>query len=81
MTDVVQSPERRRFTSGPAYLAYARTGSTLTIEHTVVPPASEGQGIGSALVQAAVEFARDEGLEVEATCSFARRWLERHPGG
>ena len=80
MSDVMHSAEQSRFTSGAAYLAYARSGQTLTIEHTLVPPESEGQGVGGALVAAAVAFARAEALEVAATCSFARSWLERHPG-
>ncbi len=78
MSDVVHSPEQFRFASGQAYLAYERSGGTLTIEHTVVPPEAEGQGVGGALVQAAVDFARSESLELAATCSFARSWLERH---
>lgn len=79
MTDVIHSPTISRFEAGAAYLSYAREGDTLVIEHTIVPPDMEGQGVGGQLVQAAVSFAEDEGLTVDAQCSFARGWLERHP--
>jgi predicted GNAT family acetyltransferase len=78
MSDVIHSPTISRFESGAAYLAYAREGDAFVIEHTVVPPDMEGQGVGGDLVKAAVSFAREEGLTVDAQCSFARGWLERH---
>jgi hypothetical protein len=79
MTDVIHSPNISRFEAGAAYLAYGREGDTLVIEHTIVPPDLEGQGVGGDLVKAAIAFAKDEGLTVDAQCSFARGWLERHP--
>ena len=81
MTDVIHSPNVSRFEVGAAFLAYERTGDRFDIQHTVVPPDMEGQGVGGKLVQAAVDFAKAEGLELVVTCSFARKWLERHPVG
>jgi predicted GNAT family acetyltransferase len=78
MTDVTHSPASSRFEAGAAYLAYEQSGDTFTIEHTVVPPELEGQGLGGKLVQEAVDYARKEGLELVAHCSFAKGWLERH---
>ncbi|MDT7536982.1 MAG: uncharacterized protein QOI82_567, partial [Actinomycetota bacterium] len=51
------------------------------IQHTVVPEEMGGQGVGGALVQAAVDYAKDAGLELVVTCPFARKWLEKHPVG
>jgi predicted GNAT family acetyltransferase len=79
MTDVTHSPGISRFESGAAYLSYRRTDETLDIQHTVVPEDMGGQGVGGALVQAAVDFARKEDLELIVTCQFARGWLEKHP--
>ena len=78
MSDVTHSPVDSRFEDGATYLAYTRTGDRMVIEHTIVPPEREGQGVGGRLVQAAVAYARDQGLALEATCSFARSWLDRH---
>ena len=79
MADVTHSPDTSRFESGEAFLSYVRSGNALDIQHTIVPPEMSGQGVGGALVRDAVAFARAEGLEVVATCSYARAWLEEHP--
>ncbi|MDT7550050.1 MAG: uncharacterized protein QOE84_2444 [Actinomycetota bacterium] len=81
MTDITHSPSSSRFEAGSAYLAYQRSGNSFDIQHTVVPPEMEGQGIGGKLVQAAVDYARDEGLDLVVTCPFAKKWLEKHPVG
>ena len=81
MTDVTHLPEQARFESGAAYLTYREDGGTFDLQHTVVPKEMEGQGVGGALVQAAVDYARDAGLELVVTCPFARKWLEKHPVG
>jgi len=78
MADVTHKPESARFVSDDAFLSYVRDGDHLDIQHTVVPRELEGQGIGSALVRAAVEYAEAEGLRIVPTCSFAREWLARH---
>ena len=78
MADVTHKPETARFVSDDAYLSYVRDDGSFDIQHTVVPRELEGQGIGSALVQAAVEHARAEGLRIVPTCSFAREWLAKH---
>jgi predicted GNAT family acetyltransferase len=60
-------------------LTYERTHDTLVLVHTEVPPSLRGRGLGSRLVAAAVTFAVATGLAIEARCSFARSWLDRHP--
>ena len=50
-----------------------------TIDHTFVDPSLRGQGAADALVRAALEQIRESGGQVEATCSYAVRWLEKHP--
>ena len=50
-----------------------------TIDHTFVDPSLRGQGAADALVRAALEQIRENGGRVEATCSYAVRWLEKHP--
>lgn len=45
------------------------------IDHTFVDNSLRGQGIASKLVQAAVDEIRRRGGEVQATCSYAVKWL------
>ena len=61
------------------YLSYERIGDAIDLKHTVVEPAFEGRGIGSALARAAFEDIRERGgLTVIPTCPFVARWLSRH---
>jgi predicted GNAT family acetyltransferase len=60
-------------------LDYTLAAGVMTITHTGVPPAVGGRGIASALVQAAVDAARQENWKVEPACSYAAVWLQRHP--
>ena len=59
-------------------LTYTEQEGKLYLLHTGVDDALEGQGVGSALVRAAAEHAREKGLRVVPFCSFAQGWLERH---
>ncbi len=50
-----------------------------TIDHTFVDASLRGQGAAGQLVQAALEQIKENGGQVEATCSYAVSWLEKHP--
>lgn len=67
-----------------AWLEYRVDGSDdgadrLVLEHTEVPQALSGRGIGSRLVEAGLERARTDGLRLRSECPFATAWLRRHP--
>jgi predicted GNAT family acetyltransferase len=86
MTEVdVQHRERaKRFTvqtpSGLAYMSYEEPDEqTIALQHTVVPEADRGHGVGGALVRTAIAHAREQGKRVIPTCPFVKAWLERHP--
>ena len=49
------------------------------LPHTVVEPAYEGRGVGSALVKAVLADIRADGHRVLATCRFVAAFLDRHP--
>ncbi len=48
------------------------------IDHTFVDESLRGQGMASKLVQAAVDEIKKRGGKVQATCSYAKKWLEKN---
>ena len=80
---VTDNAAERRFERdtghGTAVLSYRREGDRLFLTHTEVPEAAEGDGHGGALVRAAFDHARREGLRVVPICPFVAAWLKRHP--
>lgn len=81
---VVDAADAHRFelrgnTGEVAVLAYRRSPGMLHLLDTQVPPSLEVKGYGSALVRAALEQAKREGVAVGAVCPFVRRWVQRHP--
>lgn len=62
-----------------ARLLYRLEPHRLVLEHTIVPDALSGRGIGGQLVQAALDRARRDRLSVVPECEFASAWLRRHP--
>ena len=62
------------------YVEYSISEGKFDILHTIVPAEIGGRGIAGALVKAAYDFALGHGLKPAATCSYAAKWLERHPG-
>lgn len=61
------------------YVSYQIEDGLLNIIHTVVPSQIEGKGIASQLVKVAYDYALNNHLKPFATCSYAIRWLQRHP--
>ena len=60
-----------------ASMHYLSENSTLTIEHTVVDPAFEGQGLGKLLIKTITEFARTHSLKIVPVCPYAKKVMER----
>ncbi|MBR2673840.1 MAG: N-acetyltransferase [Mogibacterium sp.] len=51
------------------------------IDRTFVDESLRGQGMASKLVRAAVDEIKSRGGKVEATCSYAVKWLEKNERG
>lgn len=62
-----------------AELVYQLENGRLVLVHTGVPDDMAGQGVGGLLVEAALDRARRENLQVVPLCPFVRSWLRRHP--
>lgn len=58
-----------------AYLTYIIRGRIMDIVHTYVPRPIRDRGIAAALVEAAYNYALEEKLTCQATCPYARTWL------
>ena len=81
--EVHDNPAEGRFETSvdgtTAFAEYRLDGDRIAFTHTIVPPALEGRGVGSALVRAALDAARERGLKVVPRCSFVAAYMRRHP--
>ena len=83
-SEVVDVREAQRFeirTDGElaGFVTYARGDGTVSMMHTEIASAFEGQGLGSILVRGALDAARGEGVGVLPYCPFVRSYVQRHP--
>lgn len=63
-----------------AEMTFTRIGEhQIIIDHTGVPDAFRGQGVGLRLVSRAVEDARAAGKTIIPLCPFAASQFRRHP--
>jgi uncharacterized protein len=81
VTDV---PERHRFEitgdgTRAGLVAYRTAPGRITFTHTEIGDAFEGRGLGSTLIRAALDAARERGLAVRPVCPFVRSYIARHP--
>jgi uncharacterized protein len=80
---VVMNPKTHRFEAWldgeTAFTEYVEHDGALVLPHTVVPPAFEGRGVGSALAKAALDYAREHGLKVKPRCTFIAGYIVKHP--
>jgi predicted GNAT family acetyltransferase len=81
---ITHQPEQQRFVfvepdSGLASVCeYRLINATMAFTHTEVPNALAGRGIAAALVEAALVFAREQGLKVRPLCSYVASYMRRH---
>ncbi len=62
-----------------ARLVYHQRGDSMVITHTEVPDDISRRGIGSLLVQTALDDVRAQRLRVVPRCPFVRAYIDRHP--
>jgi len=83
MSDVVDNKAHHRFElEVEGHLAqsfYKRDGNVITFIHTEVPPELGGKGVGSRLIQGALDQVRAAGLKVVPQCPFVKAWIGKHP--
>jgi predicted GNAT family acetyltransferase len=80
---IVMNEETHRFEAHldgeTAFAEYVLHNGSIVLPHTVVPPAFEGKGVGSALARTALGYAREHGLTVKPICPFIAGYIKTHP--
>ncbi|MGI8760357.1 MAG: GNAT family N-acetyltransferase [Jatrophihabitantaceae bacterium] len=83
-TSVTENREQHRFEirvdgALAGFATFRLDGGTVTFPHTEIEDRFGGQGLGSTLVRAALDDARDRGWTVVAQCPFVGRFIEDNP--
>ena len=61
-----------------AFIEYKLSQQKLFLIHTEVPASLEGKGVGKAIVQKALQYARDNEYKIVPRCVFVQSYLKRH---
>jgi predicted GNAT family acetyltransferase len=64
---------------GMAVANYRASDGAVAIYHTEVPSQLRERGVGSRLVQGALQLARAQGLKVVPACDFVAHYMATHP--
>jgi uncharacterized protein len=82
-SEVINNEREHRYElaldGGTALALYRLQGDLIAFNHTEVPPALEGKGVGSRLIAGALADVRERGLKVLPHCSFVKHYIEQHP--
>ena len=61
-----------------AFVEFKLLRDMLFLIHTEVPPALEGKGVARAIVQKALQYAKDNNYKIVPICPFVQSYLKRH---
>ncbi len=61
-----------------AFIEYKLSRDMLFLIHTEVPPAFEGKGVGTTLVEKALQYAKENNYKIVPLCDFIQSYLEEH---
>lgn len=82
MSEVRDNREKQRFELAEqghlAVAEYRLHDGVMAFTHTLVPPALQGMGVGSRLIEGALAQARDRGLKVDPQCQFVAAHIAKH---
>ena len=81
---VVDNPDMGRFEiladgEVAGFSLYQRYGHEIVFTHTETDAQFKGHGLGSALVRASLDAAREQHLKVLPYCPFVQSWIGSHP--
>lgn len=83
-TEVRHEPDRRRFTitldgQDIGFAEYVIKGGRHLFVHTEIDPEFGGRGLGTVLVQGAMDAMRAEHARIVPLCPFVAAWIDGHP--
>jgi predicted GNAT family acetyltransferase len=83
-TDFVDLPDHHRYElrSGDevvGLITYQLDGDVISLVHTEVDPAHEGEGHAGTLARGALDDARSRGRRVVPSCPYVASYIEKHP--
>jgi len=61
------------------FATYADANGVRDLPHTVVDPKFRGEGLSKPLIQAALDDARADGMQVTPSCPAVERYIEQNP--
>lgn len=78
--EVIHKPEQCSFVADcdgqQALLTYRlKEGTKVDFNHTFVPKVARGSGVALKVVNTAADWAREQGLTIEASCWYAHKVL------
>jgi len=62
-----------------AYLRYSIEGDRINLIETYTPPQHRGKGVAKAMVDKAVEVAKEKGLKIVPICSYSVYYFLKNP--
>jgi hypothetical protein len=62
-----------------AFCRYSNDGNQIIFDHTYVPNAFRGKGVGANLVRAALDEVRRQHWKIVPRCSFVAAFIEQNP--
>lgn len=82
--DVVDNPGRSRFelrvAGEPAgHAEYRLQPGRMVFTHTEIDPGFQGRGLAGRLAGAALDAARDRGVQVTPLCPYIAGYIRKHP--
>lgn len=81
--NIIHNEQAKRFETTiegqTGYISYQKQGDTLVYDHTIVPQALGGRGVGSKLVKHALDYAHEHNKKVSPQCSFVSVYIDKHP--
>ena len=85
MTSVIHQPDQNRFIctidGAQAVLEYQLLpGNNIDFSRTFVPDEARGKGIAEALVRQGLQWAKDQGYSIQASCWYVDKFLGRSKG-
>lgn len=81
---VTHDPDRHRYVVSVGGVplgtsVYSEAGGVTIFVHTEIEAAGEGRGLGSVLVQWALDDVAARGGRIVPLCPFVAGWIDRHP--